>query len=217
MARDNITDQEALDQIAESITQLDDQRLTELKNLKQLQEIKNEVINREAARLAAKHGKDHPRVQKLQLRSNYNASMFTGLDREIEKASSKTEPLPLNAWRLNGKVIDEKEQPVPDITVFFADENKNWIQELGNSCSDQTGYYSLTIKEELIDRAQKEKLYLSASNKDKQVLYFKLNTLVATRGIVDYQDIRLGEKACTSPPVSPKSPDNPQPPGTPVS
>jgi hypothetical protein len=202
--RNNITDKQALDQAAESLTQLDDQRLAELKNEKQLQEIKNEVINREAERLAAKHGKDHPRVQKLQSRSDYNQPMFTGLDNEIEKATNETAPLPVNAWRLNGKVMDKKEQPVSEITVFFADENRNWIRTLGNSTSDQTGYYALTINEELIELAQKEKLYLSASNKNQQVLYFELNTFVPTRGIIDYQDIILGEAKSTSPPKTTK-------------
>jgi len=185
---------QALDRAAESITQLNDQRLAELKNEKQLQEIKNEVINREAQRLAAKHGKDHPTVQKLQVRSTYNQPMLSGLDAEIEKASGKTEPLPANAWRLNGKVIDKKEQPVPDIIVSFADENRNWIRELGNSISDEAGYYSLTISEQFIERAQKEKLYLSASNRNQQVLYFALNAFVPTRGIIDYQDIVPGEE-----------------------
>lgn len=197
--RDNITDIQALDRAAESLTKLDDQRLAELKNEKQLQEIKNEVINREAERLAAKHGKDHPRVQKLQLRSKYNQSMFTALDNEIEKASFKTEPLPVNAWRLNGKVMDKKEQPVAEITVFFADENGTWIRALGNSTTDETGYYALTINEELIELAQKEKLYLSASNKNQQVLYFELNNFAPTKGIIDYQDIILGEKGSTNP------------------
>jgi hypothetical protein len=191
--RDNISDKQALDGAAESLTQLDDQRLAELKNEQQLQEIKNEVINRETERLAAKYGKDHPRVQKMQLRQDYNRSMLNGLDKEIEKTSFKTEPLPLNAWRLNGKVMDKKEQPAADITVFFADANRNWIRELGNSITDQTGYYSLTINEQLIERAQKETLYLTATNKNNQVLYFEQNTFTPTRGIIDYQDIILGE------------------------
>ena len=202
--RDKISDKQALDRAAESLTQLDDQRLAELKNEKQLQEIKNEVINREAERLAAKHGKDHPRVQKLQSRSNYNQSMFTGLDNEIEKASFKAAPLPLNAWRLNGKVMDKKGQPVSDITVFFADEKGTWIRALGNSISDKTGYYALTINEELIELAQKDKLYLTATNKNQQVLYAELNTFVPTKGIIDYQDIILGEVKSTSPPKTSK-------------
>jgi hypothetical protein len=197
--RDKISDKLALDRAYESLPQLDDQRLAELKNEKQLQEIKNEVINREADRLAAKHGKDHPRVQKLQSRSNYNQSMFTGLDNEIEKASIKTEPLPANAWRLNGKVIDKKEQPVSDITIFFSDEKGTWIRALGNSTSDQTGYYALTINEELIELAQKEKLYLTATDKNNKVLYHKQNTFVPTKGIIDYQDIILGEEGGTTP------------------
>jgi hypothetical protein len=205
MAKDRIADTKALDQIANGITKLDEQRLTELNNLKQLQEIKHEVINREAKRLAAKYGSDHPRVQKLEGRSNYNLSMFPALDREIDKASSKTEPLPLNAWRLHGKVIGEKQQPMPEITVFFADANKNWIREFGDSCSDQTGYYSLTIKEELIERAQKEKLYLSASNKNKEVVYHELNKDTPTKGIIDYRDICLAKGGCSSPP----EPDQP--------
>ncbi len=198
---DNNTDNRAIDQAAESIVQLDRQRVEELKNEKQLQEIKNEVISLEAARMAAKHGEDSPRVTNLMSRNNYNASMFPGFDREIKQASAKTEPLPLNAWRLTGTVMNKKMRPVPDTTILFSDEKSNWIQEFGSAVSDQSGNYSITVAGNLIERAQKTALYLSAVNKNGQELYHELNTLTPTSGIIDYQDIYVEETRTSRPPT----------------
>ncbi len=202
--RDNNTDNGAIDQAAESIDQLDQQRVGELTSEKQLQEIKHEVISLEAARLAAKHGENAPRVTNLISRSNYNASMFPGLDKAIDQAATKTEPLPLNAWRLNGKVMTKKMQPVPDITVLFSDEKGNDLKELGSAVSDPSGNYSITIAENLIERAQKTTLYISAFNKNGQVLSRELNTSTPTKSIIDYLDLYVDETRPTKPPITNK-------------
>jgi hypothetical protein len=202
MERKNISDKEILDNIDKSISQLDDQRLQELTNLKQLQEIKNEAMKLEGKRLANKYREDHPRVQKIITRQVYNREMFTGFDAEIDKAARKTTPLPNNSWRLHGKIFGQKNEPVNGVTVFFTDEKKNWIRELGSVCTDETGTYSLTVNEKLVDEMQQRSLYLSVSDKNQKLLCRDNNSFFAKKGVIDYKDAYLNGKDCVPPATS---------------
>ncbi len=149
MKNENPDDQTILNNVDASVTKLDELHLQELNNLKELQEIKNIVSELERKRLTAKWGEDHPGVIKAAARLSYNKELINGLNKEIEKANIKKEPLPENAWRVHGKVFDQKNAPVSGVTVFFSDANKAWIKELGNVCTDVTGYYSITVDEKL--------------------------------------------------------------------
>ncbi|MEO8148077.1 MAG: hypothetical protein ABI723_10590 [Bacteroidia bacterium] len=201
MTKENIDDNEILKNIAGSITQLDEQRLLELNNLKQLQEIKNEMFKLERNRLANKYGEDHPRVLKADSRLAYNQEMFPGLDKEIERANIKPDTLPVNSWRVHGKVkvYDEKFNPVKDVTVFLSDDKKTWFEALGNTCTDDSGYYSLTINEKQDDIIIKEPLFLNVSDKNQKLLYHDTEPLFFSVGLIDYKDIYLDGKDCVAP------------------
>ena len=202
MQRENPDDKEILNHIDSSVTQLDEQRLQELNNLRQLQEIKNEVYKLERSRLVNKYGEDHPRVQKADLRLSYNKKMIPGLDKEIERAKTKNEPLPNNAWRVHGRVFNKPSDPALGVTVYLSDEKKNWIRELGNTCTNEAGYYSLTVDEKLIGRVEKRPLFLSVSDKSQQKLYQDPDPLFAFKGLIDYRDVYLNVESCVTPPAA---------------
>jgi hypothetical protein len=195
-------EKETLNYIDDSADQLDEQRLSGLQEEQHTQLIKDEVLQREKKRLEAKHGNTHPEVQEAESRTAYNKEMFTGLNKEIEKASIKTEPLPENAWRVNGRVFDQNNKPVKGVTVFLSDQNKRWIEILGNSCTTELGYYSLTADEKVLDKIEKGKpLYLAVSDKNKKIIYFATAPIFAAKGSIDYQDIYLKDEDCTLPPI----------------
>src|SRR5687768_11448528 len=189
MQRENVDDKELLNKVQETISGLDEQRLQELNNLKQHQEIKNEVLQLESKRLADKYGEDHPRVQKTMARLTANREVFIALDKEREKAAIKTQPLPANSWRVHGKVFDEKNLPVNGITVFFSDVQKNPIRDLGSVCTDDTGYYVLTVEEKLIGVIEQKPLYLTVSSKSPKLLYQRPEPVTAVKGLIEYADI----------------------------
>ena len=195
----NIDDKDLLNKVHETISGLDEQRLQELNNLKQHQEIKNEVLQLESKRLANKHGEDHPRVQKTMARLAANREVFVALDKEAEKAAIKTELLPANSWRVHGKVFDEKNSPVSGVTVFLSDVQKNAIRDLGSICTDDTGYYVLTIEEKLMGVIEQKPLYLAVSSKSPKILYQRPEPVIAIKGFIEYADIYLNEKDCAPP------------------
>lgn len=207
------TEKETLDYIDASADQLDEQRLAGLEEEQNNQLIKDEVLQREKTRLEAKYGNTHPEVQAAESRIAYNKEMFTGLNNEIEKATIKTEPLSNNAWRVHGRVFDQDNKPVKGVTVFFADQNNGWIEILGSSCTTESGYYSLTADEKIIDKiAKTQSLFLNVSDKNKKVIYKSDESFSPSRGIIVTKDIYLKDDGCILPPVTNKEPQLPSDP-----
>ncbi|MBK6730917.1 MAG: hypothetical protein IPG60_08095 [Bacteroidetes bacterium] len=192
-------DKEISGDVIQLISQLDEQRLVELNNLEQVQKIKNEVLILEQKRLINKYGKDSPRIQKISSRLAYNKSMFVALDIEKQRASIETEPLPNNAWRIHGKVYDQKNNPVNGMTIFLTDNKLNWLRELGSVCTSETGYYSITVDEKLIDSLKGTALYIGVSDKNQQNIYQDKNSFIATKGLIDYRDIYMDGRDCVPP------------------
>jgi hypothetical protein len=193
-------EKETLDYIDDSADQLDEQRLAGLQEAKNTQLIKDEVSQREKTRLEAKHGNTHPEVQEAESRIAYNKQMYTGLNNEIEKASVKTEPIGSASWRAHGRVFDKENKPVKGVSVFCVDQNKRWIEILGNSCTNEMGYYSLTADEKIIDKIVKgQPIFLAVSDKNKKIIYMSDEPLLPARGMIIYKDIYLKEEDCGSP------------------
>lgn len=194
-------EKETLNYIDDAADKLDEQRLAGLQEEKNTQLIKDAVLQREMQRLEAKHGKDHPEVQAAESRVMYNREMFASLDKEIEKASIKTEKLPTNGWRVHGRVFDSETKAVKGVTVFLSDQNKRWIEIFGNSCTTEVGYYALTADEKIIDKNQTgQSLFLSVSDKNKKILYTSTEALIPAKGIIIYRDIYLNDESCVPPP-----------------
>ncbi len=196
-------EKETLDYMDDSADRLDEQRLSGLQEERNTQLIKEQILQREKKRLAEKHGSTHPEVQEADSRITYNQQMYPGLDNEIDKASVKTEPLPGNAWRVQGRVFDQNSQPVKGVTVFLSDQNKRWIDILGSSCTTELGYYSLTADEIVLDKIEKgQPIYLTVSDKNKTILYFAKAPVFVAKGLIDHQDIYLKNEDCVPPPAT---------------
>lgn len=195
-------EKETLNFLDDSTDKLDEHRLSGLQEEQEMQLIKDEIWQREKKRLEAKHGNTHPEVLEAESRIAYNKQMFPVLEKEIEKAKIKTEPLPDNAWRVHGRIFDQNSKPVKGVTVFLADQNERWIEVLGNSCTTELGYYSLTADESVIDKIEKgQPLYLTVSDKSKRILYFASAPVFVARRLIDYRDIYLKEEDCGGPPA----------------
>lgn len=202
MKRENFkpkSEQEGPQFVADSIGKLDDQRLEELKKFQGMQSIKDEVLKKEKTRLEKKLGTKHPRVQTIESKLSFNKGMFAGLEKEIDKASIKQEPFDSTSWRVNGRVFDSDKKPVKSVTVYLSDTNKNWIKELGSACTDEKGYYSITLNQEEVKQFEKQPLYLTLSDKNKKTIYSDKNPLTAKAGLIDVKDIYLKGEDCTPP------------------
>jgi hypothetical protein len=194
-------EKETLDYIDDSATQLDEHRLAGLQESQNTQLIKDEILQREKKRLETKHGNTHPEVQEAESRTVYNKQMFTGLNNEIEKASIKTEPFNRTSWRVHGRVFNNESKPVKGLTVFLTDQNKRWIEILGSSCTNDLGYYALTVDEKMIDKIDKgQSLFLAVSDKNKKIIFTSAEALIPVKGVIIYRDIYINSEDCVPPP-----------------
>lgn len=196
-----LTDEDMLNRVDESFTQLETNRAGGLEKAKRLQEINDAAAARERDRLARKYGPDHPRVQKLTARLSYNQKLFTGLDAEIERTRVPSTPFAARAWRVHGRVYDRQNAPLKGHTVFLADEGGQGGKDLPYACSDERGYYEITVEEAQLRELTGRKVYLAVAERNGEVLYRATDPLTPARGVIDYRDIYLGGEECVPPPA----------------
>lgn len=101
---------------------------------------------------------------------------------------------------MQGNVYYQDNTPASGVTVFFADGNKQWIEEFGNSCADATGYYSITVDGKLITGdTTKQQIFLSAQDNKKQLSYMDTKPSFPAKGLIDTENIYLDGKDCPPP------------------
>ncbi len=211
---ENLSQKDTLVRIDSTVEQLDALRLKGLGDFQNNRLVKNEILIREKKRMEAKHGATHPKVLETQTKLTYQKEMAVGVEIEREKAAIKSEPFERNAWRLHGKVYEKDLKPVVGVTVYFSSERKDWIEELGSYCTDETGYFTLTLKDEIIDKLKGNKIFVSVSDKNKKVLIIHQKPVLITKGSIDYIEICLNKDGCVPPPTD-KDPRDPKVPPTP--
>ena len=75
MVNEQPGDKEILKKVDDAFAGLDQQRAGGLESLKTLQTVKDDAARREKLRLTNKYGADHPRVEKITDRLNYNQGL----------------------------------------------------------------------------------------------------------------------------------------------
>ncbi len=205
-------EKEVLDHIDGLSDQLDKERLSGLQEFKNSQLIKDEILQRESMRMAAKHGRTHPQVLEFESRAELNKQMYPGVEIEIEKASIRQEPFSQTSWRVHGRLFDKESKPLKSHNVFLSDASVRWIEAIGSSCTTETGYYSLTLDEKLFGRFENgQPMFLSVSDRSQKTIFMSKEPLFPKKGLITYRDIFLREEEC-SPPVK-RNPDSDVPDG----
>jgi hypothetical protein len=140
-------------------------------------------------------------VQKLEARLSYNAVMMEGMKAEASRAKNKTEPFASTWWRVNGRVFDSSGKPLEKMTVSLSDASGNGLEPFGYSCTDERGYYIITAKEDLVEKFQRQPLYLTVTDPNKKRLHVEKEPVMVGAGRIDYRDIFIGaEKGATCTP-----------------
>ena len=191
MATEKFTIDETIAQTKSTFETLDTQRAEELENAHLMQQVNADVADKELARLVKKYGEQHPKVQKIQARQVYNKEMFVGLKQEIDRSNIKTEFLDTTSWRVHGRVYDSNAKPIKKLTVFLEDLSRKGSEILDYGCTDERGYYSITLNEQTVSEYEKQKtpVYLRVSDANKQIIFRSNEALQMSKGAVEYRDI----------------------------
>jgi hypothetical protein len=136
---------------AEGIRQLealparaDTGRVEGLEALRRLRTAKAAMLAREQARLTAKYGANHPRVQALTQQITLNRLLVNHVGAEAGRVRVAQVDADPKAWVLHGRVMNQNHQGQPNLTVALYDSRGAWVQALGFACTDSTGFFKLT-------------------------------------------------------------------------
>jgi len=208
MINEQPSEKEILKKLDHAFTGLDQQRASGLERLKILQIVKYDGGGREKLRLTKKYGADHPRVKKISDRLNYNQGLQKELDVEIERTKITIPDFEANTWMVHGGIVNPEGTPLSGLTVSLYDENGNWIEKLGFACTDERGYFAVKYKvksQKAPEIPDKQKLILTVTDGDKNILHQETEPLYLKTGQIDYRLIALTEKGeiCPPPPPTP--------------
>lgn len=199
--KDNFSSKEVANKVDDSITQVDQLRVSGLMSLSQVQQKRLTILKYERDRLSQKNV-DDPRIAKLEEQLSYGDQLSTAINLEIAKSRTAVTPLPADAWRTQGNVYYQDNKLAVNVTVFFADDKGQWIKDFGNTCTDSTGFYSLTVDGSLITDAStvgKIPLFLSAKDSKQGLSFQNINPSVPVHGAIDTKDIYFDGKDCPPP------------------
>lgn len=208
MSKKKIDMEGFLKKIGFSPTIFDRIRMQELESLKTAQQTKMEAYKIERERLAAKYGTDHSRVKKLENRLKYNEGIIKGLDMEIESAGIKFPDFDKStSWMVWGRVFNKELKGIKGLTVSLYDKQGKWINQLGYTCTDERGFYSLIYPSETTRKQESpedRELFLTVSDKQNYILHRESEPLFVKIGQIDTRMIVITDPDGTCTPPEPE-------------
>jgi hypothetical protein len=195
-------DEQILQRLDSSFTDLENQRSDNLKRTQLLQTNKDNLLKKEQARLQKKYGLDHPRVNKINARIDFNKAAMPELKAEIKRAEIKIPEFDSDTWMVHGRVLNEKGEGIKGLTLALYDEQRKVEKRFGYVCTDERGYYAIRYKvkegEALID--EKTNYFLAISDSDGKICCKEEKPLNVIIGQTDYRLIILKDNRCVPPP-----------------
>ncbi|HMT30347.1 MAG TPA: carboxypeptidase-like regulatory domain-containing protein [Bacteroidia bacterium] len=183
----------------QAIDQLDEMRVDAMVELKDILEIQNEITKIEQARLAKKYDGNHHKVKSMNDRLEYNKLMFQGFDEAIKRSKVKQNPFKPGSWAVEGRVYDKNSNPAVGLTVFLSDSESNWLTDTDSACTDETGYYTISIDEKFHKALAKLPILINVSKAGENILCTDDEPLFVKKGIINNRDLYLSGKECPPP------------------
>ena len=205
MRSKNPNENEQFENVLHVQNQMDVQSTIFLELFKVSQTSRNEQQQIELKRLTVKYGPNHSRVQKLETELNHYRDVATAIDLRLDILKTQDEPLPADAWRLQGYVNGNNAEPMPGLTVAIGikrDEKTGVTRAKAEDhplfdTTNDTGWYSITISGEYLKMFSQYEFYLMVLDSKKQVIYTSKNKLTPTPGVIDFLDVVITVKANT--------------------
>jgi len=111
-----------------------------------------------------------------------------------QRAATPTIQLMADEWALHGRVYDANSQPIPQLTVFFVDNDKAWLRQYSFSYTDKTGYFVLKGTKSADGNASDTKasgIFIEIISDDRLPIYLDSETFAPVDGQAAYKTITL--------------------------
>lgn len=200
-SKTNLTPEDTVSDIDQVITISDGVRKLGLDQAKLLQSAKTDALTREKTRLAAELGENHPRVKTLTNRLAFEAGRKTVLQSERQKLDLPVQEAAPTQVLIRGRVLDQNQQPLADLTVALADQKGKWLRAYGYTCTDKQGFFSLSFDAPALSADGTAALaYLLVTDKTQKRLYLDTTALPLAAGQMAYREITLKDVCRPTPP-----------------
>lgn len=137
-----------VEQVAKELDQgiagADEARSADLAGLGRLRQVKAASQERSARRLAARYGKNDPRVRALAEKAAVNRALTRQLAFERDRSLGGAPAPDPNGWIVHGHVRNADLSAAPGLTVALYDAKGTWIRQLGHDCTDAAGHFQLS-------------------------------------------------------------------------
>jgi hypothetical protein len=184
------------------IDQFDTSRSVGLEELVRVRAAKFNGVVRDRDRLANQLGAEDPRVVALDRSLALHSDTLAGFRSEIAVSSIDPPRVDERGWAVHGNVYDTTRAPLPGLTVALY-QRDTWVRDLGYACTDDNGYFALTIAD-----ATKFDTDLSLRLlRSEDVVHTDPRAVAVHPGQVEYREVVVGEAPDTcGPPVKPTQP-----------
>lgn len=181
-----------IEELQNALNQIDVDQLTALDNLRHIQIVGQALFQGEASRLGQKLGKDHPRVQELEMQIKRNHGLVNGLEVAQEIARIRIPEVEEGNALVHGRVTDENYRGLAGLTVYAEDETGATVNSLDKAETDLSGYYALQVDPGTIAQLSDiGGLYLVVATEDGKVVHRESEPLELTESTRTILDIVL--------------------------
>lgn len=136
--------------ITEAFSDAGSANIDALQQVQDVQVVMGSLLQHEAKRLEKKLGRENLRVQHIQSTIKRNQAISRDLEVEREIAKIRVPEVDPKDSLIHGRVVDENRRGWSGLTVYLANSQGNTIGALGNSKTQDSGYYALTIKAKML-------------------------------------------------------------------
>ena len=204
MKLDQLSEKEISDKFNGGMQAAETGRADGLQKLQALQMVKNRAQIKEHRRLQAKLGPQHPRVQDLESRIQYNKGLAKDLTVEIDKSTIEAPVIDEKSWMIHGRVMDIELVGLSGVTIGIFDAQGRWLREAGHACTDERGYFAIVYvpaQKAGGDATQPVQRFLHLIGPGDRLLHKDNDPLRPKAGRIEYREYYLDPDApnCEAP------------------
>lgn len=174
-----------VENLHETLIKLRDGRIEALNDLKEIQIASRTLLQYEALRLEKRFGKEHPRTRHLKARLEQNLEVINDLEVEAEIARIKIPEVSQDEALIHGRVVDKNYRGISGLAVLMTDKGGEKLIDLGKSETDNSGYYSLVVKPDIMDRMSdviERGIFLTVFTSKDRIVHRELESVKVAKG-----------------------------------
>jgi hypothetical protein len=180
------------DDLAALFATLQDDRVSLLQKVRDVQTAEHAAITAEAQRLEQKTGKPDPRVAALNARAVAIAERIAALDVEIQIAAIRTPSITKTDTLVQGRITNETRTAAGRMRVRLVDENGRPLKDVAAVETDDSGYYAFVLNPEQIEKiGANQNLSVRVEREDANVVPSGAESFVLKPGAVAVSELTL--------------------------